>query len=102
MIKCEKCGKPIFRIITNYFDREGKDFDEAIMIKEVGPENAVELDMDTNWCGYGLTEEEQREHIRCPYCNKFPFTDQEIQVYEYVKVIMFKESKNADKRINKE
>ena len=93
-MKCEQCGKFMSYIITNHFNHDGTDSDIRMSLKIV-PEDAVIFETDTNWCGYGLTEEEQREHIRCPHCGKFPFKHQEIQIEEVVRVVMFKQIDNG-------
>ena len=43
----------------------------------------------------GLTEEEQIEDIRCPYCKKFPFKDKEIQVHELIHIVCFDDEKEV-------
>ena len=91
MIKCEKCGKEIRHIVTNCFNHDGTDSDRAFLINQ-GLYGTVEVETDSNWCGYGLIEKEQRACIHCPYCNEFPFNHQEIQAYEVVKIIMFREN----------
>lgn len=89
MIKCQKCGKEIESIITRSFDRMGNDYSEKRELEEYEVD-AVGFDVDANWCGYDLTEEEQRELIECPCCYNYPFENKEIQVYEIVRVIGFK------------
>ncbi len=44
-----------------------------------------------NWTGYELTEEEMIDGIRCPICGEFPFKHKEVQVYDVVRVVCFKE-----------
>ena len=88
MIKCERCGKTIDRVVTWMFNY-GDDYEKEVPIEE--HENAVTFDVDANWCGYDLLEWGQRERIKCPYCLKFPFKCDEIQNYDFVRVIMFKE-----------
>ena len=88
-IKCENCGKEIKHIITRSFDRFGNDFEDIRELTEYEVD-AVGFDIDKNWCGYDLTENEQRELIECPYCHKYPFENNEIQIYEIVRVIGFK------------
>jgi DNA-directed RNA polymerase subunit RPC12/RpoP len=90
MIRCEKCGKTIRTIVTNRFEHDGSDKDIECVLEEV-PDNAVVFRIDDNWCGYGLDEDEQRDSIRCPYCDKFPFKYKEVQVQSFLEVAMFKE-----------
>ena len=39
---------------------------------------------------YELSDEEQKDRICCPYCNRFPFISEEIQIEEIVRIICFK------------
>ena len=87
MAKCKCCGKEIQSVQVNFFNREGDDSWVLCGFEEYAP-NAIELDVDNNWTGYELDEEEQRGTIKCPHCGKFPFED-EIQIYEIVRVVMF-------------
>lgn len=90
MIKCEKCGKEIKNIITNVFTREGTDVRTEYEL-EKHLVDAVTFDTNVNWTGYELTEEEQKEQIECPHCHQYPFKNEEIQIYEIVRVVMFRE-----------
>ena len=92
MIRCEKCGKPISKIITNEFQYDGSDRDVKYPLISTD-QNAVFFDADENLCCYGLDEEEQIEHISCPHCGEFPFKSKEVQMYNIVRVVMFKEVK---------
>ena len=89
-MKCEKCGKEIDSVVVSFFDYNGRDYELAVPLQEC-EENAVYIDVDCNWTGYELTEEEQRERILCPQCKQFPFKYDEIQIYEIVRAVMFKE-----------
>ena len=89
MIECQICGSKIDHIITRSFDRMGNDYSETKGLEEY-EEDAVGFDTDANWCGYDLTEEEQRELIECPCCYNYPFENKEIQIHEIVRVISFK------------
>lgn len=89
-MKCNKCGMEISEIETSYFTIDGDDEKDNFTILEA-PNNAVYFDIDANWCGYDLTEEEQMEQIECPFCHKFPFKIKEVQVHEIVRVVCFKE-----------
>lgn len=93
MIKCEKCNKEIEYLLVNTFNYDNSDSDKIIQIQEY-EHNAVVIDIDSSWCGYELTNEEQREEIICPYCKQFPFKNKEIQVYDIVRVVMFKGKEN--------
>lgn len=90
-MKCEKCGHELTAIEVNFFnDCNGSDsfIKESFKEEEV---DAVVLEIDKNWTGYELDEEEMTSTIRCPHCNQFPFKNKEIQVYEVVRAVMFKE-----------
>ena len=88
--KCKNCGKEINTIKTNIFDYDGSDYIEEIPFKQI-PKNAIYFDTAINWCDYELSDEERKEGIRCPYCNKYPFDKNiEIQTYEFVRVVCFK------------
>lgn len=96
-MKCEKCGQELKSILLDIFMRDGADkwieypFSEA-------PENAVIIDTDHNWTGYELSEKEQLETILCPHCRQFPFKTEEVQQEEIVRLVLFKENGNADKK----
>ena len=91
-MRCEKCGKEIDNVFMRRFNYDGSDSWRTVYINEVENKDngAVFLDIDCNWTGYGLTEEEQMESIQCPHCDKFPFNDKEIQAYDVVRVVCFK------------
>ena len=44
-----------------------------------------------HWTGYEVSEEEMLDTIVCPHCKQFPFQSKEIQVYDVVRVVCFKE-----------
>ncbi len=90
-MKCEKCGKEIKQVKINMFAGDGSDFDTIVDIVENEYGNAICV-VDKNWSGYELTEEERIDTIMCPHCGEFPLKDEEIQVYDEVKVVMFKEN----------
>ena len=86
---CEKCGKEIDHINTSVFNYDGSDSDYSIPITYSKENGCVLFSLSQNWTGYELTDEEQKERIRCPYCGKFPFNDSiEIEFYEPVEVMM--------------
>ena len=99
MIRCEKCGKTFNWLAVDEFDRDGSDYDRCYFVdtdegtedKEDSEYDAVWLDTNANWTGYGMSEEEQLETIKCPHCGRFPFRCKEIQVYDIVRIVMFKE-----------
>ena len=99
-MKCEKCGKEITYITTSRFSYDGSDCDDTVSLKEDKIFNAVTMETDKNWTGYGLTEEEMRERIECPYCKQFPFESEEIHVFDVVRIICFKKDHSTEK--NKE
>ena len=87
---CEKCGKEIDHINTSVFNYDGSDSDYSIPITYSKENGCVSFSTSQKWTGYDLTDEEQKEGIRCPYCGKFPFDDSiEIEFYEPVKVMMW-------------
>lgn len=91
---CEKCGAEIHKLCIGMFDRYGGDSEHSIYICDEDEETgAVWIDADSSWTGYGLTEEEQADDIRCPFCGKFPFKCREVQVHEIVRIVCFKEVK---------
>ena len=90
MAKCEKCRKEIETLMVDIFNRDGSDNFYAHGITEC-PENAVCIDVNQNWTGNELSEEEMLETIKCPHCGQFPFKSSEIQTETFVRIIMFKE-----------
>lgn len=90
-MKCEKCGKRITTVKINKFQRDGSDAYFQRPIGEYKDSVSVTFETDKNWTGCDLTEEEQAETILCPCCGEFPFKDKEINTYEIVRVICFKE-----------
>ena len=87
---CEKCGKKIDHINTSVFNYNGSDSDYSIPITYSKENGCVSFSTSQKWTGYDLTDEEQKERIRCPYCGKFPFDDSiEIEFYEPVEVMMW-------------
>lgn len=89
MIKCCNCGAEIKSVKTNHFNYDGLDSEFEFPLSEC-EENAVYFETDKNWCGFELSEEEQKDEICCPKCGQYPFKN-EVQVYEIVRVVMFKE-----------
>ena len=94
MVRCEKCGHKLIAINVRQFLHDGSDSLCAIPIQEY-PENAIVLDTDANWCGYGLTHDEQLEDIECPFCRQFPFKHKEIQEQEMLRLVLFKQIDNG-------
>lgn len=87
---CSKCGKVINELSINKFGREGDDYFYDIPISGEDTETgACWFDTTPDWTGYGLSEEEQKDTIRCPHCGKFPFESDEIQTYEFVRIVCF-------------
>ena len=101
-MKCAKCGKEITSITTSRFAYDGSDYDTTLGIEEHEDYNAVIMETDRNWTGYELTEEEMRERMLCPYCNKFPFGSDEIQVFNVVRIVCFKSIQLTPKEIEEE
>ena len=90
---CEKCGTPLDTLVVDIFDHQGSDAFLKHHYTECD-ENAVVIDVSPAWAGNDLTEEEQRETIRCPRCNQFPFENGEIQTFEFVRIVCFKSNTN--------
>lgn len=88
-MKCEKCGAKLDYLEVDAFNYDGSDDWYKVPVEET-QEQAVFLEVDKNWTGYELTEDEKRETIRCPVCREFPLHDKEIQEEEIVRAIMFK------------
>lgn len=86
---CEKCGKEIATLLVDIFDYNGSDAFRKHYYTECD-EDAVVIDVSSNWTGNDLTAEEQRETIRSPRCNQFPFENGEIQTFEFVRIVCFK------------
>lgn len=95
---CEKCWKATDRLLINVFNRDGSDSEQFVFaISEDCPDDedgcdVVIMETNQNWCGYGLSEEEMMEDIRCPHCGQFPFKHREVQVYDVVRVVCFREA----------
>lgn len=87
-MKCKNCNKEIESVIISMFSHNGDDYDMRVNLEEF-EDNAKVITSDKNWTGYELTEEEQIEDIRCPYCKKFPFKHKEVQVHEYIHIVCF-------------
>lgn len=89
-MKCEKCGSEIGTVLVSVFNRDGSDCDAKLPLIEC-EEGAAYIDTTQNWTGYELTEDEMRETIECPHCKQFPFRNPEIQVYDIVRVVCFRQ-----------
>ena len=89
-MRCEKCGALITSVKTSRFSFDGSDFDTVLKIEEDDHYNAVIMETDREWTGYELSEREMRERLLCPYCKQFPFSNDEIQIYDVVRIICFK------------
>lgn len=88
-MRCEKCGAFLDGLELNMFEWNGNDnwYNTPV---EMADENAAVVDTEQNWTGYELTEEEMPDYIRCPKCKKYPFESKEIQVYNIVRLVMFR------------
>lgn len=94
MIKCRCCGREINYVNVDLFDIQGSDSFERLPLYECD-DNAVYIEPGQIWTGYELSEEEQIDTIECPYCNKFPFNEKDIQVEDVVRVVMFKDDEET-------
>ena len=92
-MKCEQCGAELKCLLVDEFDIEGADSFNEYWFNECD-KNAVYIDTNANWAGYGLlSDEEMHDTITCPFCHKYPFKDTEMQVYDIVRVVMFRNPK---------
>jgi len=91
---CEKCGMPIKTVAVNLFNDNGSDGYYMHSIEEC-EQDAVYFKKNKSWTGYEMTEEEMVETIKCPKCKEFPFKNKEIQVYEIVRVVCFKDGRKC-------
>ena len=90
MIKCEKCGEELASVLVDFFNYDGSDRDVEVPIVAYG--EAVIMELNANWTGYELTEEEKLDTITCPHCKKFPFNHREVQHYDFTRVVLFRDS----------
>ena len=93
-MKCEICEAEINFVFISVFQRDGSDVNIKVPLIEC-EEDAVYFETDPNWTGYELTEDEMNDDIHCPSCDKNPFKKQEIQVYDVVRVVKFKNPKEV-------
>ena len=91
-MKCERCGHETDSLSVLTFDRFGSDYWDEVILEEA-ENSAVLAETSRNWTGYELSEEEMKDTIRCPYCKKWPFKSDEIQIFEPVLLVMFKSEK---------
>ena len=94
MLKCKCCGRELNYVNVDLFDIQGSDSFERLPLYECD-DNAVYIEPGQIWTGYELSEEEQIDTIKCPYCNKFPFNEKDIQVEDVVRVVMFKDDEET-------
>ena len=86
---CEKCGKKIDHIITSVFNYDGSDSEHSFPITYNKDGGCVQFSTTQNWTGYELTDAEQKDGIRCPFCHEFPFdANEEIELYEPEEVVV--------------
>lgn len=94
MTKCKCCGREINYVNVDLFDIQGSDSFERLPLYECD-DNAVYIEPGQIWTGYELSEEEQIDTIKCPYCDKFPFNEKDIQAEDIVRVVMFKDDEET-------
>lgn len=94
MVKCKCCRREIDYVNVDLFDIQGSDSFERLPLYECD-DNAVYIEPGQIWTGYELSEEEQIDTIECPYCNKFPFNEKDIQIEDVVRVVMFKDDEET-------
>ena len=88
-MKCEKCGAEIKQLIIRVSDAYGSDCSISVDITEC-EKNAVVFETDKSWTGYDQDGEDANQDIRCPICGKNPFQNDEIQIFNIVRVVNFK------------
>lgn len=89
-MKCEKCGWNIDSVMVDMFNYDGSDGDVRHYFTEA-EHDAVVIETDRNWAGYELSEDEMLDSITCPHCHQFPFISTEIQIYDVVRIVCFKQ-----------
>ena len=94
-MKCEACGQEIDCIEIDDFQRDGSD--EWCLYPVYEHENGIYIDATENWTGYGVSDEEMAESVRCPLCKKFPFKCKEIQTYELLRLVMFTDGEKNER-----
>lgn len=95
-MRCESCGKEINFLSVDVFNYDGSDSFQEYPFVEDEETGAVSFDTSSDWTGYALSEEEMMDTIECPHCHTFPFESDEIQVYEIVRVVCFKNDDAVD------
>lgn len=60
------------------------------------------LETDKNWTGYELDCDEANEDIHCPICGSNPFKNDEIQIYDVVRIVKFKSNLSENREITEE
>ena len=87
---CEKCGRQISNIQLRVVDYNGNDSVYPFPLSFDRETGCVLFETSRNWTGYELTDEEIKEDIRCPYCGKYPFDEnEEVDFVEPVQVLMW-------------
>ena len=86
---CEKCRKKIDHIITSVFNYDGSDSEYSFPITYNEDGGCIQFSTTKNWTGYELSDTEQKDSIRCPFCREFPFdANEEIELYEPEEVVV--------------
>ena len=75
----------------NMFSRDGSNSYVEHPLQEC-EDSAAFADTTQNWTGYELSDEERLEGILCPHCKQFPFKSTEIQIYDVVRIVCFREA----------
>lgn len=94
-MKCEKCGCNLPYVQINDFQVDEYDWYWDKSIKQTSANTAI-VETTKNWRGYGLSKEEMSNTIRCPKCKQYPFENNEIQIYDVVRIVMFKRDDNYE------
>jgi hypothetical protein len=80
------------------FNYDGSDDWHTMPVGE--HECGIFIDTERSWTGYELTEKEMLETIRCPFCKKYPFKNNEIHVYDIVRIVCFKDTSELDEELD--
>lgn len=79
----------------NLFRRDGSDTFDKHPVFEC-EKDAAYIETTQNWTGYELSEEEMLDTITCPNCHQFPFKNTEMQVYDVVRIVCFRQPAEED------
>lgn len=90
-MRCEKCGAEIKQLIISVSDAYGSDCSISVDITECREKCSCIWNCKS-WTGYDQDGEDANQDIRCPICGKNPFQNDEIQIFNIVRVVKFKKA----------